>query len=233
MDRLEDYLANQVNHINTDGVPRLREVAYERLKDALQHAGLTPGEPLSENQLSKWLGISRTPVREALQQLAQEGLVQVIPGRAITVASRSVKDVLDVVHIRSLLEPELARLVAESATEQQIETLQQTIEKMEDAIRSDDYAAWAKADTVFHDVLNDACPNRLLGETSILMRNRVHHIADSDSKVNPARLAACTAEHRQIVDAIAAHDSKTAEQAVREHLAALRTSLLNRLSYGG
>jgi DNA-binding GntR family transcriptional regulator len=233
MDKLATYLAEQANHIHIDGALRLREVAYERLKDALQHAGLTPGEPLSENQLSKWLGISRTPVREALQQLAQEGLVQVIPGRAITVASRSLKEVLDVVHIRSLLEPELVRLVAESATEQQIETLQQTIEKMEDAIHSDDYAAWAKADTVFHALLNDACPNRLLGETSILMRNRVHHIADSDSKVNPARLAACTAEHRQIVDAIAAHDSKAAEQAVREHLAALRTSLLNRLSYGG
>jgi DNA-binding GntR family transcriptional regulator len=232
MDKLETYLAQQANHKNRDGAQRLREIAYERLKDALQHANLTPGEPLSENQLSRWLGISRTPVREALQQLAQEGLVQVIPGRAITVASRSLKDVLDVVHIRSLLEPELIRLVAESATPQQIATLQDTIEKMEEAVRNDDYSAWSKADNVFHDTLNESCPNQLLGETSVLMRNRVHHIANADSKVNPARLASCTAEHREIVDAVAARDGKAAEEAVRRHLDALRKSLLHRLGYG-
>jgi DNA-binding GntR family transcriptional regulator len=233
MEKLKTYLAQQTNFISNDGSQRLREVAYERLKDALQHANLTPGEPLSENQLSKWLGISRTPVREAVHQLAQEGLVQVIPGRAITVASRSLKEVLDVVHIRLLLEPELTRLVAEFATHEQVKTLQATIEKMEDAVRDDDYAAWSKADTVFHEVINQACPNPLLGETTVLMRNRVHHIANADSRVNPARLAACTAEHRQIVDAIAAHDPKAAEAAVRGHLTALRISLLNRLSSYG
>src|SRR5690349_3926729 len=110
MEKLESYLIQQPSTRSTSLTRR--EVAYERLKDALQHAGLEPGEPLSEVKLSKLLGISRTPVREALHQLAQEGMVQVIPGRAVTVASRSLKDVLDVVHMRSLLEPELARLVA-------------------------------------------------------------------------------------------------------------------------
>lgn len=231
MGKLELYLTQQ-NHLGVVDSRTRREVAYERIKDALQHAGLEPGEPLSELQLSKMLGISRTPVREALHQLAQEGMVQVIPGRAVTVAARSLKDVLDVVHMRWLLEPELARLTAEAATSQQIETLQDAIRSMEDALQSDDYGAWSKADGVFHEVMSEACPNHLLGETIVQLRNRVHHLADRDSKHNPARLTACTAEHRRVVEAVASHDGREAEEATRDHLAKLRESMFSRLSYG-
>lgn len=232
MHKLEVFLAAQIKYRNDAGLRTRREVAYERIKDALKNAGLEPGEPLSEVGLSKLLGISRTPVREALQQLAQEGLVQVIPGRAVTVASRSVKDVLDVVHLRSLLEPELARLVAEAATPGQIVQLEAAMHEMEAAIQADDYAAWSKADADFHEIMHLACPNPLLGETIVLLRNRVHHLADTDSRGNPARLAACTAEHRRVVDAVASHDPTEAEQAMRDHLNQLRLSLFSRLSYG-
>jgi DNA-binding GntR family transcriptional regulator len=231
MSRLESYLAQQ--DAPEDDSRRRREVAYERLKDALQHAGLEPGEPLSEVQLSRLLGISRTPVREAIQQLAQEGLVHVIPGRAVTVASRSVKDMVDVIHLRSLLEPEMARLVAEAATQEHIETLQESIHKMEEALDNDDYPSWSKADMLFHDTMSLACPNTLMGETVVLLRNRVHHIANTDSRHNPARLHACTAEHRRVVDAIASHDPKEAEAAMRDHLTILRESMLYKLTYGG
>jgi DNA-binding GntR family transcriptional regulator len=232
MEKLETYLAQQVEHLKHDGARTRREIAYERIKDALQHAGLEAGAPLSEPQLSKLLGISRTPVREALQQLAQEGLVHVIPGRAVTVASRSLKDVLDVVHMRWLLEPELARLAAESASVEQIERLQGAIQKMEESLHSDDHAAWSKADSVFHEVIGEACPNHLLGETIVQLRNRVHHLADRDSKHNPERLTSCTAEHRRVVEAIANHDTKEAEEAMRDHLSKLRESMFSRLSYG-
>lgn len=232
MEKLEGYFAEQPHHLVKDGSRSRREVAYERIKDALKHAGLDPGEPLSEPGLSKMLGISRTPIREALQQLAQEGLVQVIPGRAVTVASRSLKDVLDVVHVRSLLEPELARLAAENATAQQVKLLQEAIRSMEESLHADDYAAWSKADNVFHEVIGQACPNPLLGDSVVMLRNRVHHLANMDSKANPARLAACTIEHKQVVEAIVQHDGKAAEQAMREHLLKLKESLFNRLSYG-
>lgn len=229
MTKLTSYLEQQSDDLLNSESRTLREVAYERIKDALQHAGLEPGEPLSELQLSKLLGISRTPVREALHQLAQEGLVQVIPGRAVTVASRSLRDVSDVVHMRALLEPELARIVAESASASHIEQLQDAIQRMEAALEDDDYAAWSKADIIFHEVMNRASPNQLLGETVTQLRNRVHHIADRDSKHNPARLAACTAEHREVVEAIARHDPASAEQSMREHIAKLQESMFNRL----
>jgi DNA-binding GntR family transcriptional regulator len=232
MSNLESYLSQQTDHLQKNGTRTLREVAYERIKDALQHAGLEPGEPLSELQLSKLLGISRTPVREALHQLTQEGLVNVIPGRAVTVASRSLRDVLDVIHMRALLEPELSRLVAESASEEQVEHLQDAIRRMEQAIQDDDYAAWSRADRMFHDEMSQASPNHLLGETVTQLRNRVHHLANTDSKRNPARLAACTAEHRAIVEAVVRRDGALAEQATREHIIKLRESMFNRLGIG-
>jgi DNA-binding GntR family transcriptional regulator len=231
-EKLEIYLIQQKPSRRDAQSRTRREVAYERLKDALQYAGLEPGEPLSEVRLSKALGISRTPVREALHQLAQEGMVQVIPGRAVTVAAHSLKDVLDVVHMRSLLEPELARLVAEAAPPEYVAQLQSAIAQMEQAVADDDYSRWSKADAIFHETMHRACPNRLLGETIVLLRNRVHHLANTDSRRNPARLAACTAEHRQVVDAIVSRNAKAAEQAMRDHLNQLRTSLFNQMSYG-
>lgn len=231
MDNLEQYLSKQNHQSDTPPSRLLREMAYERLKDAFQHADLQPGQPLSETQLSKLLGISRTPIREALQQLAQEGLVNIIPGRAVTIASRSVQEVLNAVHVRWLLEPEMARLTAESATPHQIEALQETWRDMETAIEHNDSAAWSKANTRYHQVMSNACPNALLGELILQMCNRVHYLANIDSQTNPTRLAACTAEHRQIVEAIAAKNPSAAEQAMRDHIIALRESLFNRLNY--
>jgi DNA-binding GntR family transcriptional regulator len=232
MDVLERYLEKQTNTSVSDPPRLLRKFAYERLKDALRHADVPPGYPLSETRISKVLGVSRTPVREALQQLSQEGLVQVIPGRAVTVASRSIRDVLNVVHVRLILEPEMIRLATDAISRSQLDTLYQALADMKKALEDNDLEGWSEADTVFHEILSEACPNNLLGEIVVQMRNRVHHLANVDSQTNPTRLAACTDEHRQIVDAIAAKNAQAAEQLVRDHINALRQSLFNRLSFG-
>jgi DNA-binding GntR family transcriptional regulator len=231
MDELERFLANQPVNDADNASRLLREIAYERLKDALRHADVRPGSPLSEIRLSKLLGVSRTPVREALQQLAQEGLVQIIPGRAVTVAVPSIHEVLNVVHVRSLLEPEVTRLVAEAISPSHLDALWQALADMETAVAQNDQAGWSQADTRFHETISHACPNELLSDLALQMRNRVHYLANIDSQTNPARLAACTQEHRQIVEAIAAREAQTAEQMVRDHIDKLRQSLFNRLAY--
>ena len=139
---LEQYLREHIQSQPSDGGKLLRDVAYERLRDAFRYANLEAGEPISEVKISKVLGISRTPVREALHQLALEGLVDIIPGRAVMVASRSVKDVIDVVYIRLLLEPELVRLTTETITKKQINDLEQTMQLMEKAAQQGDKPSW-------------------------------------------------------------------------------------------
>jgi DNA-binding GntR family transcriptional regulator len=231
MDDLERYLTKENN--NTGGEPPrlLREFAYERLKDAIRHTDVPPGYPLSETKISKILGVSRTPVREALQQLSQEGLVQIIPGRAVTVASRSIRDVLNVVHVRMLLEPEMMRLVTDTISPPQLDTLKEAVNGMEMALITGNQEDWSKADTVYHETLSEACPNQLMGEIVVQMRNRVHHLANVDSQTNPTRLQACTAEHREIVDAIAAKDGQRAADAMRKHINKLQQSMFNRLRF--
>lgn len=229
MDKLETFFSSQSRHFPKTSTRR--EVAYERIKEAIRHAQLEPGEPLTETRLSKLLGISRTPVREALQKLVQEGLAESAPGQAVTVATSTIQDVLDVVHIRSLLEPELVRLAAKAITDEGAKTLQTAVKDLEDAAEKHDLGAWTKADVVYHDVIKRACPNQLLGETVVGLRNRVHRLANLDTKTDPARLVACTQEHAQVADAILKRDPEAAKAAMEAHMAALNSSLFKRISY--
>lgn len=231
MDALESYLSVQQAELFENDSRLLREVAYERLKDALRHANLQPGEPLSENRISKALGISRTPVREALQMLSQEGLVEIVPGRAVFVASRSFRDVLDVLYIRLLLEPELVRMVAEAINPEQLDTLWDCLDKMDMAVAQEDRPAWSRADTVWHETLSDTCPNRLLGDMVLQMRNRIHRYTSIDNQLKIEQLRSGTAEHRQIVEFVANRDAPGAESAMRQHLENLRSNLFSQLIY--
>ncbi len=217
-------------HKNGMERPLLREVAYERLKSAIQVGELQPGEPLSELRLSELLKISRTPVREALQLLVQEGLVRNLPNRAMTVAAPSMQEILNVLHIRYLIDPEIARLVAESATKETIEVLQQSVEDLVEAARVEDRVRWSKADTLYHETLSNVCPNILLGQLGLQMRNRTHLVA-VDVQTTPARLEACSMEHQNVVDAIAQRDGKTAQEAMRQHIHHLRESFFRRLTH--
>ena len=227
MDKLEQYLLEQ-DDPNNDASRLLREVAYERLQDAVLHAGLQPGDPLSETRISKALGISRTPVREALQQLAQDGLLQIIPGRAITVAAPSMQEVFDALHVRELLETEVVRMAAESMPAHQRETLQQLTEEMEKAARAGNRRGWSKVDIKWHEILCNACPNHLLGQMTIQARNRIYN-RGADEHVTDQFLIDGTQEHKEIVQAIVARDSEKARQLMFEHLRHVRANMFERL----
>ena len=223
------FFANRRDQLSQDLTRR--EFAYTRIKDAIHNSQLKPGEPLTETRLSKLLGISRTPVREALQQLVQEGLAESVPGHAVTVANRTIQDLLDVLHIRSLLEPEQARLVAEAITDEQLEALETVTEKLVRTAQRHDLLNWAVEDAAYHEILKEACPNRLLSETVIKLKTRVHHMVNIDTHTDPARLKACTEEHRAVVEALKTRDGNSALEAMEAHIAALTSSLLRRISY--
>lgn len=227
MDKLEQYLLEQDDTTNDDS-RLLREVAYERLQDAILHAGLKPGDPLSETRISKALGISRTPVREALQQLAQDGLLQIIPGRAITVAAPSMQEVFDALHVRELLETEVVRMAAESMSTRDRNTLQQLTEEMEEAARAGNRRGWSKVDIKWHEILCNSCPNRLLGQMTIQARNRIYN-RGADEHVTDQFLIDGTMEHKDIVQAIMDRNGEKAQQLMLEHLRHVRENMFKRL----
>jgi DNA-binding GntR family transcriptional regulator len=145
------------------------------------------------------------------------------------VASPSIQGILNVIHVRSVLEPEIARLVAANGN-QVVEPLRAILDKMDQAAAENDRAAWSKADTEWHEVLCRACPNSLLADLALQMRNRSHY-ASVDIQTPQRRIAECTDEHRQVVDAIAAGDSTAAERAMRKHINELRESMFRRLMH--
>lgn len=224
------FLAEQAEQTTPGGSVLLRDVAYERIKDAIRHGALQPGEPLSETRLSRLLGISRTPVREALQGLAQEGLVQIIPGRAITVAAPSIDDALNAIQVRAILEPVVVRQATDAIQPAQLERLWQALRAMEAAAVDGDRATWTNADTRFHEIISMACPNRLLGDMSLQVRNRMSYVA-IDTKTSSERLVQCTAEHRAVVECMAMRDAAGAEQAMREHIKMLWESTFRRFHH--
>lgn len=217
-------------HSSDDTPKLLRDIAYVRLRDAITEGDLPPATPLSEVQLAKEMDISRTPIREALQQLAREGLVQIIAGRSVSVASPSMKEVLDVVHMRLVLEPELVRLAAKSVTIDIKKTLAQTIDQMLVAIKKEDRRAWSRLDTLFHEALSEACPNKLLSKQAMQMRNRVHYMVN-DPKTSIERVIECTNEHKAIAEAVIAGEPALAEAAMRHHIEKLRASLFKRFAH--
>lgn len=221
---------NSVSQGSEDGPRLLRDVAYERLRDAITSGDLLPGTPLSETQLSKAYEISRTPVREAIQQLAQEGLVQVIPGRSIMVAAPSMHEMMNVVHMRYLLEPEVARLAARSVSPEIRETLVQAVDEMLSAVKKSDRNNWSRLDTLFHELVMEACSNQMLGKLVFQLRNRIHYMIN-DPQTSLKRMEACTLEHKAVADAIIAGDEQGAEAAMRAHIEQLRNSLFERYAH--
>ncbi|MCO6452615.1 MAG: GntR family transcriptional regulator [Caldilineales bacterium] len=207
----------------------LRDMAYQRIKDAIRLTEFKPGEHLSETRLSKQLGISRTPVREALQVLAQEGLVNIVPGRAVTVADPSPQEVMDTLYLRLLLEPEVARLAARDITEQQLDTMRKAVVIMQESTDPAQYRQWCKADTVFHETLAEACPNRLLGELSMQTCNRIFHISLGE-RSDYEFLLEYTRQHSAILDCISEGDSHGAEEAMREHITTVRDGVFQRMT---
>lgn len=210
--------------------PLLRDTAYNRIRDAIRYGTLEPGEPLSETRLSQWLGISRTPVREALQQLARQGLVQIIPGRAVTVAAPSMEETLNAIHVRSILEPVVVQMATESISNARLEELWTALRTMEAAVEQDDREGWSRADSTYHEIISSACPNQLLGELSQQIRGRVSFVA-IDIRTSPERLAACTLEHRHIVEAMARRQPEAAAEAMRVHIDQLLQSTVQKFNH--
>jgi DNA-binding GntR family transcriptional regulator len=228
MVKLEEYLLERGQVSETGDSRLLRQVAYDRLRDAIKHANLQPGDPISEVRISKALGISRTPVREALQQLAQEGLVQIIPGRAIMVAAPSIQEVLDAIHVRELLEPEVVRLTAGRIPAEVQETLQGLMQEMERAAKAGDRTNWSKADVKWHEVLCGACPNQLLGQMVVQARDRIHRKSVHEL-VSDQYLIQGTKEHKEVLEAIFAGKGDKAQQLMLDHLKQVRENMFKRL----
>lgn len=227
IEALEEYLSAQAIE-DYSAARRLSDIAYRRLSDALHNVDLEPGTALPETTLSQLLNISRTPVREALQDLAKDGLIQMVNGRALTLPTPSAQELFDALRIREMLEPEVMRLAATHMSAEKLDTLKALTTRMEAAAAQGDRQAWSAADREWHEILSNACPNALLGQMVLQARYRMYR-KGSDDHVPDQFLIDGTHEHRLVVNAIAARDGALAASRMLEHLGSVRENMFRRL----
>ena len=140
----------------------LRDVVFNTLRRAILRGELKPGERLMEIQLANKLGVSRTPIREAIRKLELEGLVLMIPRRGAEVAEITEKNLRDVLEVRCALEELAVQLACDRMDAEGLVRLKEAAEKFREVLDSDDITQIAQADVLFHDVIYTATDNKRL-----------------------------------------------------------------------
>ncbi|MBO4948199.1 MAG: GntR family transcriptional regulator [Peptococcaceae bacterium] len=203
-----------------DGYKPLRDVVFETLRDAIIKQVLKPGERLMEIQLADEMGVSRTPVREAIRKLELEGLVVMVPRKGAYVAGVSMKDIHEVYEVRAALEMLAVSLAAERITDEELDALErQVLRESEAEANADEHSLdnIIYIDSSFHDIIYQAAHNqRLVQFVNILQEQLQRFRAASLSR--PGRSKTALEEHKQIVEALAERNGELAAKLAKEHI---------------
>ncbi|QOR34507.1 GntR family transcriptional regulator [Clostridium sp. 'deep sea'] len=213
-------------HLELNSYKPLREIVFEVIRESILNGRFAPGERLMETQLAEELGVSRTPVREAIRKLELEGLVVMVPRRGAYVASMSVRDISETFEIRAALEGLAAKLAVEKITTDELEAMELTVLRMSKCIDSGDLTELIDIDEEFHDILVRASRNERLTQMISLLREQIKRFRRA-SLSTLGRQSLILGEHRQILEAIAERDDNRSQRLVEEHIANAEDSLLN------
>jgi DNA-binding GntR family transcriptional regulator len=193
------------------------ESAYQRIRRLILDNALPPGAQRLEAELALELGMSRTPVREAMLRLAQDGLVAITPRHGMRVLPLSAADMRDIYDVLESLEPKAAELLARRGLPAaRLAPLHTACDAMAAAIGAGDRAAWAAADEDFHRGLLELCGNARLAAMVMQVWDQSHRARLLTLNLRPLPTAS-TAEHRAIMTAIAAGDGDAARELFRLH----------------
>ena len=191
------------------------DFVYQSLRDAIWEGRMARGVRVREEEIASLLGVSRTPVREALQRLQQRGLLVVGAGRGLVVAELTKTQVFELYAMREILEGSAARFAARHATEPDIEILYLLQRELAEA--SDDPIALVKMNRRFHQAVYEASHNGYLMQTLDSLNDSLA-LLNSTTFRAPSRRRDTDDEHRRIVAAIEARDPEAAEAAARAHI---------------
>ena len=210
-------MASKLSKVNLNDYRPLREDIFNTLREAIISGELKPNERLMEVKLAEKMGVSRTPVREAIRKLELEGLVKMIPRKGAHVAELSTKDIIDVLEIRATLDGMATGLAAERITDEEIKGLGSIQIQFENYANKDNLQGSIKKDVEFHDLIYKASRNKRLVQISSNLREqvqrfRVIYIKDYS---DPRELIK---EHRCILEAVSNHDKEKAVECAQRHI---------------
>ena len=209
-------MSQDINAVMNEYLP-LRDVVFQTLRQAILRGELEPGERLMEIHLANRLGVSRTPIREAIRKLELEGLVLMIPRRGAEVAEITEKSMRDVLEVRRALEVLAVSLSCDRISGEQIEALKEAAEEFDRSLTSDDVTRTAEADVHFHDIIYRSTDNQRLiqllsnlGEQ--MYRYRVEYLKHREFHPQISR------EHKELISYLEAGQKGQAEEKIAVHI---------------
>lgn len=201
---------------DTSGNYSLRGKVFHKLREDILNGKYKENEELKEVAIGQELGVSRTPVREAFRQLELEGLIQIIPNKGAYVTGITPKDVHDIYMIRSTLEGMCAKLATEHITPEQLEELEENVYLASFHAEKGHMEQMAELDNRFHHILYASCDSKML--ENLLEDFHQYVIRIRRRTLSTSRGKKSNEEHRQIMEAIKAHDPEAAERLANQHI---------------
>ena len=203
--------------VNMNEYLPLRDVVFNTLRKAILRGELKPGERLMEIQLANKLGVSRTPIREAIRKLELEGLVVMIPRKGAEVAKITVRDLKDALEVRMAIDSLSVKLACERLDENDKTEIKQACVAFREAVKSKNVQAIVEGDERFHNTIYRASKNQKLITIAMNLREQVYryrfeYVKDFSYHENLIR------EHDQITEAILKGDVETAQKIMKEHI---------------
>ncbi len=208
--------------------PRLADMAYEAVHDAIVSKTLQPGSKLLVRDLAQRLGISYTPVKEALVRLAGEGLVQIIPRKGAYVALLTIPDVVEIYELRETLEGLAAAKAATMATEDQLAKIAGYLNDGKLCVVSGEVRRYSDVDILFHSAIAEASGNIRLLEALKKLQSQVRLLMATSASL-PGRPQRSIQQHEQIYEAISCRNPIGADDAAKYHVREAREVIVSYL----
>lgn len=210
-------MKDNLEKLKLENYKPLRDIVFEYLRESILKGKLEPAQRLMEVQLAEQLGVSRTPVREAIRKLELEGLVVMLPRKGAYVADVSLKDIIEVLEIRAALEGLAASVAAERMTDEDLEKLELISYQFKKSLENGDIDMMVKKDIELHDLIFNSTNNQKLIQINNSLREQVYrfrvtYISDHDTSKNLVK------EHEDIIEAIYNRNSKDAMKRSTEHI---------------
>ncbi|MEA3336743.1 MAG: GntR family transcriptional regulator [Chloroflexota bacterium] len=196
--------------------PRTSELVLNKLRDAIIDGTLVPNEQLKTTDLAEEMGVSRTPVREALFRLEDEGLVVTQPYRGAIVAPMSVEGVLGAYELLSVIEGLAGRKAAETIDDQDLEDLENILTEMQEALDRQEYGVYYDCNYRFHSEISSWYQNEKAQEILHQLWNYTQRLRQQYPS-SPRRFANAMKEHRAMLAALRRHDGQQVESLLRQH----------------
>jgi GntR family transcriptional regulator, rspAB operon transcriptional repressor len=196
---------------------RTSDRIHQELRRAIITLELSPRTMLSEASLAERLKCSRTPLREALQRLAQEQLVVVEPRRAISIPALGMTEFTELMETMLAVEPVLIRSAAEQIREDELAELERCVTQMQAAAAEGDFASWTDLDFDFHEVIAKSTHNHFMEQTLVRLDRLVSRFAYLGIR-RPGAADVATGEHREVMEALRAHDPERCGRLIYHHI---------------